>query len=373
MKILHTEASTGWGGQDMRVLWEAKAMQERGHLVVIACAPGCPLWQAAQSENIPTEAVEFGRKIKWSAVRKVRQIIRRNDIGIVNTHSSADGWSGAVAAKLSGRICVRTRHLSRRVRPNKPNQILYTKLTDFVITTGEALREQLIRENGLEPSRVASVPTGVDLEYFDPQRWPRENFRQEIGVQNDDFLWGMVAMIRRMKGHDVLADAAALLLQKQPKARFAIVGDVPTDSPVRAAFEAKLEEHGIADRFTMTGFRDDIPNILAGCNAAVLPSVEGEGVPQAIMQAQAMGKPVVATNVGATGEIVRENETGWLVPPSDAKALATAMQRVMDERDEAARRANQAQKLIQTQYSLQAMTDRVEEIYQSLLETKGRR
>ena len=371
MRILHTEASTGWGGQDMRVLVEAREMARRGHDVTLACAPDCRLFELAKASDLRVEPVTFGRKINREAVAAVRRLIGKYNIEIVNTHSSGDAWSGSMAARLSrkkGRpLSVRTRHLSLPVKNSFANRFLYGKLTDFVIVTGEALREQLMRDNGMDGAHIVSIPTGVDTEDFDPARWQREPFRREIGADDDTFVWGMIAMIRRMKGHTVLADAAAILLKERPNLRFVIVGEVPTESPVRTEFEVKLEELKLGDKFVMTGYREDVPQIMAGCDATVLPSLFSEGVPQSMTQSLAMAKPVVASAVGSTPEIVRDGETGLLVPPGDAQALANAMRSIMDDRPAALEMGRRGRALIEAEYSLQAMTDQVERAYEQLL------
>lgn len=377
MNILHTEASTGWGGQDMRVLWEAREMGRRGHKVVLACAAGCPLWEAAQGTGIILEPVQFAGKLRWSDVKAVRGLIRKHAIEVVNTHSSGDGWSGAVAARLEKKrrprglpVCVRTRHLANKVKSNLPNNLLYNNFTDFIITTGEAVRRQFIAENSVTEDRILSIPTGVMVEEFDPAKWPRAAFRQEFKIPDGDFLWGMVAMIRRIKGHMVLAEAAALLLKERPQARFIIVGDIPSESPLRHEFETKLHELKIIDRFLFTGYREDVANTMAGCDAIVQPSLS-EGLPQATTQALSMAKPVAASAVGGLPEVVRDGETGLLVPPSDPPALAQAMQRIMDDPAAARAMGEKGRTLILQQYSLAAMTDRVEQVYRQLLAKAG--
>jgi glycosyltransferase involved in cell wall biosynthesis len=378
MKILHTEASAGWGGQDIRVIVEIQEMRRRGHEVTLACTPDSPIWKAAEKAGLALEPITFGRKLTWSGVRTIRQLIHKHQPEIVNSHSSADGWCAAVAVRLSRRDGlprhVRTRHLSNPLKPNRANFLLYSKLTDYTLVTGEALRQDLIKINGLNPDRILSVPTGVDLSKFDPANYDRADFRQEIGAAPEDFVWALVAIIRRMKGHLVLAEAAVEVLKAHPKARFVFVGGITGPSPLPEQVKAKLKEYGIEDRFTFLGMREDVPRILAGCDAAVLPSTHGEGVPQSLAQALSMGLPAVASNVGAIGEIVRDGaayagqETGYLVPPSDSKALAAALNRVMADPEETSRRTARGRDLIHREYSLQAMTDKVEGVYRQLLD-----
>jgi glycosyltransferase involved in cell wall biosynthesis len=369
MRILHTEASTGWGGQDIRVLAECLEMRRRGHEVVLACMPGCPLWNAAHGSGLNMEALEFGRRLKPAAVRAVVQLIRRHRIEIVNTHSSADGWSGAVAARLARVIHVRTRHLSNPLKNNRANLFLYRKLTDAVITTGEPLRRKLIADNGLDGSRIISAPTGIDIARFDPEQYNRSLFRTEIGIDDDVFLWTIVAVLRKAKGLPVLVEAAALLKETHPHAHIAVVGGVTGPSPLPAELEERARKLGLEQHMHWMGMRSDVPHILKASDGFVLPSL-AEGVPQSITQAQAMGLPVVATNVGGIPEVVREGKTGLLVPSEDAPALADAMRKVMDDNDFAHELGTNSYRMIREEYSLAAMTDRVEGLYQKLLASR---
>lgn len=378
MKILHTEASTGWGGQDIRVIVEIQEMRRRGHEVTLACTPGSPIWLAAEKGGLALEPITFGRKLTRSGVQTIQGLIRRHQPDIVNSHSSADGWCAAVAVRLSRRKGlprhVRTRHLSNPLKPNRANFLLYSKLTDYTLVTGEALRQNLIEINKLNPDRILSVPTGVDLTTFNPASYNRQDFRTEIGAAPDEFVWALVAIIRRMKGHLVLAEAAAEVLKQHSKARFVFVGGTTGPSPLPEQVRTKLCELGIEDRFTFLGMREDVPRILAGCDGVVLPSTHGEGVPQSLAQGLSMGLPVVASDVGAIGEIVRDSaayagqETGYLVPPSDPGALGAALLRTMSDTGETNTRTARGRELIHREYSLQAMTDKVEGVYHQLLE-----
>ncbi|HEX8552592.1 MAG TPA: glycosyltransferase family 4 protein [Abditibacteriaceae bacterium] len=369
MNILHTEASTGWGGQDIRVLTECREMSARGHRVVLACAPGCPLWEAAKKENeksgFALEPIIFGRKINARSVRAVRRLIQKYQIEIVNTHSSADGWSGAVAGKSSGAKVVRTRHLSNPLRPNRANYFLYSKLTDFVVTTGEQLKEKLVEINKLDASRIGSVPTGVDLKRFDRDSCNRDAFRAEIGLEANEFLWTIVAIVRRMKGHAVLVEAAALL--KDTNAHFAVVGGTTGPSPLPEQLETRAKELGLESRFHFVGMREDIPQILAASDGFVLPSLWGEGVPQSIAQAQNMMLPVVSTDVGSIPELVKNEETGLLVAPDNAEELAVAMRRIMTDTNLSQTLAHNGAELVRSHYSQDAMIARMETIYQKVL------
>jgi glycosyltransferase involved in cell wall biosynthesis len=365
--ILHTESSVGWGGQEMRILLEAGAMQQRGHRVLIACAPDCRLAVSARALGLGVVGVAFRWALDWRAIRSVRRLMREKQVDIVNTHSFIDGWVGAVAARLAtGVKVIRTRHLANPVSTRPLTRLLYTRLTDAVVTTGQALRRRLIQENGLDPERIVSIPTAVDLGRFDPARYPSSGLRRELGIPIPAPLIGSIAMLRRMKGHEIFLEAAALVLARIPEARFLIVGDIPSASPVKAELIRSADRLGIRKQVIFAGYREDIPEVLAGLDCVVLASTRSEGLPQVIVQALAMARPVVATAVGAIPELIRDRITGILVPPNDSPALAEGILRVVREPGLAAQWALAGQASVREGYSLPNMALQVEQLYQRL-------
>lgn len=368
MTILHTESSTGWGGQEFRILLEARAMQERGHRVLLACAPDCRLAQRAREWNLPVEGIVFRRSMDWRAILRLRRLMRQERVDILNTHSSKDSWCGSLAARLArGVKVVRTRHVSIPIQNNLPTRWLYTRLTDAIITTGEKLREQLIRDNGFRPEKIVSIATGVDLQRFNPSRYSHLTVREELGLSPETPLIGTIAMLRRMKGHHVLMDAAAQVLRQMPQVKFLIVGDIPSASPVKANLEEQVARLGIGGSVLFAGYREDVPEILAALDCVVLPSTRDEGVPQSVAQALAMARPVVATDVGATAELVENGVTGILVPPNNATALAEGILSVLRDPTTASQRALVGQQRVRERHSVERMAEQVERLYERLM------
>ena len=247
---------------------------------------------------------------------------------------------------------------------NRPlTRWLYTRLTDALVTTGEALRRRLIEENGLDPERIFSIPTAVDLRCFDPATHPGAGLRRELGIPDQAPLIGIIAMLRRMKGHEVFLEAAAIVRAHIPEARFLIVGDIPSASPVKAELLARADHLGIQKNVIFAGYRDDIPEVLADLDCVVLASTRSEGLPQVIVQALAMARPVVATDVGAISELIHNRVTGILVAPNDPSALAEGIVVVVREPQRAARWAQAGQECVREGYSLPHMADQVERVY----------
>src|SRR5205823_2854960 len=237
---------------------------------------------------------------------------RRGDL--VHTHSSTDSWLGALAAKSLGLPVVRSRHVSIAIR-----SALVYRLADRIVASGETVRAIVVHA-GVPGERVVAIPAGVDTARFHAAV-SGKTVRDELRVGAGEPLIGLVANIRGSKGHNVFLDAARDVLRAAPRARFLIVGDGVGYDDVRR----RVSDLGLTRHVTMTGFRRDIPEVMAALDVLVLPSIRSEAASQVIPQALAVGTPVVATTVGGSPELVADGRTGRLVPPADAPALAEAI------------------------------------------------
>ena len=189
----------------------------------------------------------------------------------------------------------------------------------------------------------------------------RRAIRASLGVR-DDFVIGMVAVLSKQKGIPYLLEAAKRVIAERPDARFVIVGD----GPQREALIRQRDDLGLTDRVIFTGYRADIPRLMAGFDAYVQSSL-WEGLPIVLLEALSVGKPIVATRVGGNPEVVEHEVNGLLVPPGDSAALASALLRVIaDERFRAAA-ARQNQEKFVAQFSADAMLDAHVKLYATLL------
>lgn len=328
MRILHTESSLGWGGQEIRVLTEARGVARRGHEVAIAAPREARIFAEAPAYGVEIVELPIARKGLRGAAA-VKRFLGGRAFDVVNTHSSTDSWHVALACAWARRMpaIVRTRHISSPVPRNFASRWLYTR-AERIVTTGERLRRQVIAETGADPQRVVSIPTGIDLSRFQPG--DRAGARTRLGLPAAETLVGIVATLRSWKGHLHLLEAIASL--GRPGVRLVIVGD----GPMRAALERRAAELAPAARVTFAGNQRDVAPWMHAFDLFCLPSYANEGVPQALAQAMACGLPVVTTPVGSIGELVDDGRTGVLVPPADPVSLARAIAALLDD---AARRA----------------------------------
>ena len=356
--VLHTESSPGLGGQELRTLSEARWTATRGWRVLLAGQPDGRFVERARAAGLEAVGVRMRGAWDLGAVSALRRLIRREQVSIVHTHSSVDGWVGGLAARAAGVPVVRTRHVSIRIR-RRWNPV-YRWLADRVITSGEAIRS-LVIEAGVDPGRVVAIPAGVDLAEFTDRSDDGHAMRESLGLARP--VIGSVAMFRGSKGHAHLLDAFATVHARHPAARLLLVGD----GIRRPWVEALAKDRGLGEAVVFTGFRADVPKLLRAMDCFVLASTRTEGVPQSLLQAFAAGVPVVASSIGGIPEVVKDGETGILVPPEDAAALARAIESVLSDGSGAAARAREARRLVEERFSHGATVSRLLALYDEVI------
>ncbi len=364
LRILHTEWSDGWGGQESRIVGEMAGMKERGHSVVLATRRQCKIAGEATKIGIPVIFLQMRGKVDLGSIIPLARYLRREAIQVVNTHSGVDSWIGAFAAKLAGTpVLVRTRHLNIPLKRNWLNFVHY--LADQIVSCGETMRNHLVDGCGFPAKQITSIPTGIDFATFAPTR-SRQEMRQSLGITPVDFVVLMVGIIRSVKRHVIALRAFQSLLDKHPAARLLLAGD----GPMQKEMEQLARTLGIHERVRFLGHRDDVPDLMTAADVLLLTS-RSEGVPQAVTQALGLGLPVVATAVGGVPELVMHEQTGLLIPPEDPQATTDALLRIAEDRQLAARLGVAGQKHAIANFSLTAMLDKTEALFYSQLAAKG--
>ena len=329
LRILHTEASVGWGGQEIRILTEAQYFQAKGHEVLVAANAGSEIVANAPRYGVATAVLPLVSRTLPNMLA-VRRLLKEWRPDVINPHSSVDSWLVAIARLgLHPRPrVVRTRHLSANVPRNFASRWVYNSGADFVMTTGEAIVDALSADGFMPRSRLAAVPTGIDADVFKPG--DKAAARASLALPRDKFLFGIAATLRSWKGHSYLLDA--LKLADDPRMHVVIVGD----GPQQANLEKQIAALGVAGQVTMAGRQNDIVPYMQALDVFVLPSYANEGVPQALLQAMASGLPVIACPVGGIPECTRGLASVTLVPPKDATALASAMKEAVSNAPDSA-------------------------------------
>lgn len=356
MKIVHTEASCGWGGQEIRILEESRGMIERGHEVTLLCPPESRIFAESPKRGVPVIALPIGKK-GLKGVLALRRWLLDHAVDVINTHSSTDTWLAAVACQTLSEAppLVRTRHISAAIPNNITTRWLYTRATRHIATTGEAIRQQLIHDNGYPAEMISSVPTGIDIRRFSVG--DKIPVRRSLGLDPATNYLGIVATLRSWKGHLYLLEAFAQL--DAPGWKLLIVGEGPMREPI----EAKVRELALEQRVQLVGQQDRPEEWMRALDIFCLPSYANEGVPQALLQAMLTGLPIVTTPVGAITEAAENEVSALVVEPRSAPALATALQRLMGDAELARALGATARLAAEQRFSKERMLDRMEAVF----------
>lgn len=311
----------------------------------------------------------YSARACWQQARLARHI-RRDRIDIVHSYNFHSNLFALPAARLAGApvalASVRDEgvHLTERQR-RVHRRVL--RLADRVLVNADAVGRGLV-EQGLDPARIVLIRNGLDVGRF--QRLPSPTLREELGIPPRAPLVGLISRLAPVKGVEHLLSAAQIVLASHPDTRFLIVGEGHVDedgrSPYADALVARMRRLGLSHRVRFTGYRPDVPDVLADLQIGVLPSLS-EGLSNFVIEAMASGVPIVATNVGGTPELVADGETGLLVPPADPRAMADAIVHLLNAPARAAALGAAGRRVAIEHFSMARLIRTTDALYQELL------
>jgi glycosyltransferase involved in cell wall biosynthesis len=364
--VAHTEASLGWGGQEIRVFEEMKAMRDRGHRMLLVAQPHSKIFEYATQSGFQVFAMTADRLKYPGSILKLARTFRQHQVDVVNTHSSRDGYIGGIAARFARvPLIIRTRHIDVDYPNKKISRFGFHTLPHHVTTTSQLIVKKLIDQLGLRPDAVSCIPTGIDLDKYAPRHNESSPLRPALLTAGTSRLIGMVTVLRSWKGHRIFLEAIHALQKTDSlsDSHFIIAGE----GPMRQLIESWIEELEIEDRVTLIGHREDVPELLRALDILVLPSYAHEGIPQIVLQAQASGTPVIGTTAGGIPEVITDEQTGLLVTPKDGISLAGTIKKLAENPELASRLAANALEFARTHHSLEKMCASTEKLYHRYL------
>src|SRR5436309_2735914 len=357
------------GGVEEVVLALARRLDPREFRLALA-APA-PLLEAFAPDlagvEIETLAVEAESWRRRDQVGKLSAFIARVRPDIVNAHLFRSTAVAAPLARWHGARVIETYHGREGWRRGLLGgsflaDRLVSRFVDRVIAVSEAARAFLISGKGYDARKIVVVPNGRDLSVFRPSAGGHA-VRKELGIDRATPLVGVIGRLEEQKGHVYLLDAWPSVLAEFPDARLLLVGD----GSLRGALERRVEHLGIAASVLFAGFRSAMPRILDALDVLAVPSLH-EGIPPPAVAASAMAKPVVATAVDGTPEVIREGRTGRLVPPREPAALSRALRALLRDPAAAQRMGHAGRDLVFNRFDLARQVEATARVYR---ETAG--
>jgi glycosyltransferase involved in cell wall biosynthesis len=305
-------------------------------------------------------------------IRALQRVFVEEAIDIAHGFTFPTYTLVAVAAARSGRpaVVAGVRSLGLELEHRWPFswfERLGNRMTHRIVANAEAVKEALVRRDPVVRPKVSVIHNGIDVEAY---RTPVDAaaFRTEMGMQDFEFMILMVANLIEYKGHHEMLQAYAEFRRRRPQARLVLAGTGPCESALRR----KAHELGIAAHVSFLGRRSDVPRLLAAADVVVLASHQ-EGFPNAILEAMAAGKPVVATRVGGVPEQVEDGVTGYLTEPRDVAGMVHALERIAADPEGRLRMGAQARLRAADRFSWGVIVGQYQDLYTLVLGDAGRR
>jgi glycosyltransferase involved in cell wall biosynthesis len=296
-------------------------------------------------------------------------VCRQEKFDIVNTHTSKGGVIGRIGARLAGvPLVVHTVHGYAFSTDHIPQwqvfiytmiERLATLFCDLVISVNAEDRQRAIENKVAPPDKIVTVLNGIDTTPFEKAQAPT-TLRDELDPTGEAILLGSTGRLSTQKGFSYLINAMPLVLEAYPDARLVIAGK----GPLYEELDALIGELALNEQCKLLGFRDDIPELLTCLDIFVLPSL-WEGLSISLLEAMAAGKPIVATDIRGTREVLEDGVDGVVVPPGDPAALKGGIADLIEDRERALVLGECAREKVRTAFSEEAMVRNTLELYRS--------
>jgi glycosyltransferase involved in cell wall biosynthesis len=300
-------------------------------------------------------------KFDPSTLPALLKIIDRKKIDVLHLHGYGATTFGRLAAAMRGIPAILHEHANLTDTPwfQKVADRALERYTDIAIAVSRSTADFVVNARLVDPAKVKVVYLGAPHDEFSRTRSAEEIAaeRRQLGIGAGDFAIGTVTRLHDSKGNSYLIDAAHLVVQRQPNARFFLVGE----GPLRESLEAQAQQLGLGDRFVFVGFAKDVAAVLTAFDLSVFPSL-WEGTPLTAFEALASGKAIVATDADGLVDILTDGRDARIVPKRDAGALADAILDLIRHPDERARLAAAARVTAQ-RYDIAAFVRKMEQLY----------
>jgi glycosyltransferase involved in cell wall biosynthesis/protein-tyrosine-phosphatase len=378
MRICHVMTADLWAGAEVQLATTASYLAGRSDLQVVAVLFNeGRLAKTLRQLPIEVAVIDETRHRSAPIVAVLARFLRDRRIDVVHTHRNKDTVLGVIAARLAGvPHVVRTMHGLREPLTgwNRVKYAAYEWLdtatlrwcVDRVIVVSDRMAGALTA-SGYPASVVTTIRNGIDLEHARGDR-SAGDMKHQLAVGDATIVIGTVGRLSPVKGQDVFLRAAKMILHHEPGARFVIAGDGPLERDLKT-LATRL---GIDSACRFLGARDDVPDVMAALDVFVLPSLD-EGMPMALLEAMALGTPVVASGVGGIPELIHDGASGLLVPPRDAPALADAILKLARDREWAGRLGAQARRIVERDFSHRQNGQALVDLYQSVRRSDSHR
>lgn len=364
--VLHLIDGLTFGGAETLLRDLASGLEKRGYRITVGYSTPGPFVEELENKGLTLKHIPRLAMVDPIFLVRMFRMMRLDPPQIVHTHLFKSDFHGRLAARLAGvPIVISTLH-------NNDSWAKYwllgnvygftARFADQLVAVSPEVREYHIKKTGVPANKVMVIENGVDVSAFSGYEKEAHLIRTEFGISDTAPLFGIIGRLKPQKDIPTFLKAAVEILNQEPDARFLVVGDGPLSDELKI----QAETLGLFPSLIFTGMRKDIPAIMKAIDVLVLSSL-WEGLPVILLEAMAAAKPVVSTSVDGVKGVVIPNETALLVDTSSPSALSDACVRLAREPNLRLTMGNSGLKRVTDLYSIDAMIDRVSNLYQELL------
>lgn len=371
IKVLQMIDKPFLGGGQINLLSLAESLDSRRFDISVCTSGHGPLVDALEKKNIPHFCLSFGKRFRRKTLSDIAALLHTHRFDILHTHGGVAGFYGRLASRKSAlpRIVVHTLHgihylhyrniLLKRLYIFQEKYL--SRFTDAVIFVSESDQMKGTKLGLVPNDKQALIKNGIDYSAYElqAQRNPEDMVDQQ---SNNPPLVGCVARLHRQKGILYLLKAAGLIRLSFPEVKVWIVGG----GPQKAKLDHLNKRLGVSSHVRILGERKDVPQLVSCFDVFVLPSL-WEGLPYSLLEAAALSKPVVASDIDGVREIIRHGQTGLLVPPRKPRLLAEAVIQLLRDRDYASHLGRNLKAEVRKTFTLEQMVSQVQDLYLKLL------
>jgi len=380
INVLHVHTLPVVSGTGISMFLCMHGFDKKRYDVELACAPGGRLINLALDHKMKVRLI----RNLVQPLRPLRDIfalielvvlLKRNPYHVVHTHNSKAGFIGRLAAKLARVPCVVHTVHGFAFHNQEPlwRQLLYKNLEriashwcDIMIFISQPLIDWALSEKIVGRKKIVKIYNGLELKKFKPTvRTVSDQVREKWGLNADDAVVGIVSKLWEGKGHKTLIEAIAILKICLRNVKLLIVGEGYLEKELRHL----VSNLKLTDSVVFTGFCTDVPSLISAFDVAVLPSFF-EGMGRVLLEAMAMEKPVVASNVGGIPDIVDDGINGFLVTPGNVEELTVAIEKLLQNKDLAVQMGKAGREHLGREFSADFMVQSIEKVYRELLGEK---
>ncbi|MDH4070004.1 MAG: glycosyltransferase family 4 protein [Ignavibacteria bacterium] len=369
LRILHTCFSFSWGGLEIHSVAEAEKMLGRGYDVRLACCRGSRIESEAGARGIPLLPLSVRGYFNPSALVRFSRFLAAGDIRLVHCQQSKDLALVTPAIRFSGKsipVILSKRVGSYVMKKTAVHRFTYSSVRR-VLAISEVIRRNVIETTPVPPEQVITLHHGIDTTLFMPGEGAETKIRREFGMSEDTLVVGFVGRFSPGKGHEEFLEAASLLLKHHPNVRFVVVGEASRGEEQYAdRIRALSRSLGLDQSVLFTGFRSDVRDVMSVFDIFAFPS-HAEAFGSVLVEAMALGKPVVSSNCDGALDIVVDGTTGIFVNPGDGPGLAEAIGRLINDQEMRERFGRAGRQRAVEFFDQKRMLDSIEKVYREVL------